>query len=156
MDTEQPRVKEPYFLIQSEEDGNITVVASGKNGIEYNKTFGLVNKFPGVINLHCLFGQGLLVLQRNDFEGTLKEIKVFSLRPGSSVEIPANSSYCLVNTGRHFLVTLDNMLNNPKYHTTEPILVTKGLAYYVIEKKGEIAFEKNPNYKFHPQLVMEQ
>ncbi len=155
MDSEPPKIKDPYILIDNPENGNLTVLASGKNSLEYNKTHGFVQSYPGVIVLHCLFGQGLVMMQRTDLEGNVKEVKVVPVRANSSVEIPSGYAYILINTGPNFLVALDNLPPDEKYRDTDSITEHKGLAYYVVEKKGEVAFEANPNYKFHPQLSIE-
>lgn len=143
------------MIIENSTDGNLTVVSSGKNGAEYNKTYGLTHTYPGVVTLHCLFGHGVIMTQRYGPEGDVKEVKVHPLRPGATIEIPSSTSYCLVNTGRSLLVTIDNFQNNAKHISTDFLTEHKGMAYYVVERKGEVAFDRNPNYRFHPQLVME-
>jgi oxalate decarboxylase/phosphoglucose isomerase-like protein (cupin superfamily) len=152
MDPKTPGVKEPYFVIQGENGENITVLAAGKNGIEYNKTLGAFHTFPGVEIYHCLYGQGILIMQRNDSENEAKEIRIVSLRPGSSVEVPAGYGHCIINTGKSFLVVADNAPQTGKVHNSDSIVDKKGLAYYVIDKKGNISFEANSNYSFHPQI----
>src|ERR1051326_3899868 len=139
-------VKEPYLVIHSKEQ-NITVLSPGQNGVEYNKTYGHYHRFLGVEIYNCLFGQGLLIMQRSDPEGLVKEFKVVTLHPGKQIEIPSGYGHCLINIGKGFLVVLDNSGEKAdKWHDYEPIKEKRGLGYYVVEKKGEIAFEKNPNY----------
>lgn len=152
MDSKVIGVKEPYFIIHGDNGENITVLAAGKNGIEYNKTFGTFHTFPGVEIYHCLYGQGILMMQRNDTENEAKEVRIISLRPGSTVEVPAGYGHCLVNTGKNFLVMADNAPQTSKVHNSDSIKDKKGLAYYIIDKKGNISFEANPNYSFHPQI----
>jgi len=147
-------IKEPYYLIEGDNQ-NITVVASGKNDYEFNKTFGYFHTYLGALIYTCLSGQGILIMQRNDFEGEPKEFKVVTLHSGKQVEIPAGYAHCLVNIGKGFLVTLDNGPKNPKFRDTERLKVKRGLAYYVVEKKGDIAFEANPAYRVHPQITSE-
>lgn len=145
-------VKEPYFVFQGENEENISVVSSGKNGAEFNKTFGVYHTYPGVIALHCVYGQGVVLIQRNDQEGSLKEVKVAGIRAGSAIEIPSGWGYCLVNTGKNLLIAVDNAPSNPKFFHDDDLKEKKGFAYYIIDKKGNIAFEENPNYPFHPQI----
>ncbi len=152
MQPKEVGVKEAYFLIEGEEQ-NITVVSPGKNGVEFNKTYGYFNSFPSVHMYHCLYGQGVLVMQRNDSEGEAKEFKVVTLSAGRSVEVPASWGVCLVNIGKSFLVVLDNTRNQAKFKNSEPIRVKKGFAYYVVEKKGEVGFELNSNYPVRPQIT---
>lgn len=147
-------VKTPYYLI--EDNGQvILIVTPGRNGGEFNKTTGYFSNFPGMQTYQCLYGQGIFVMQRNDQTGEAKEFKVVALNPGKQILVPAGWGMCVVNTGVNFLVVLRNSLLEEKYIDPKPILEKGGLAYYVIEKKGEINFEQNPNYSLHPQISME-
>lgn len=147
-------IKNPYYLITDDEQ-TIFVVTSGLNGIEFNKTVGSEASLEGVTLCQCLYGQGILLLQRNDEESGVKEFKVVTLSSGRQVDIPAGWASCLVNVGKRFLVVLKSGVYEENSSNTEPILEKQGLSYYVIEKKGEIAFEQNPNYKVHPQITTE-
>ncbi|MBI4036774.1 hypothetical protein HY386_02780 [Candidatus Daviesbacteria bacterium] len=154
MEPKAPGVKEPYFVLH--EDGqNITILSSGKNGIEYNKTYGHFHNYMGVEIYHCLYGQGILIMQRNDEEGEAKEFKVMTLTPGKQVEIPAGFGHSVINVGKGYLVVLDNAPNKPDAHNYQPVKEKQGFAYYLVEKKGEIAFEVNPSYHVPPQISTE-
>lgn len=147
-------VKEVYYVIR-EVGQNITVVVDGLNGTEYNKTYGHFHTYMGVEMYACLSGQGLLLMQRNDEDGEAKEFKVVTLHPGRQVEVPSGFGHGLINIGKGLLVTLDNAPDFAKSHDYQPIKNKRGFAYYVIEKKGEVAFEPNPEYKVHPQITSE-
>lgn len=147
-------VKEPYFVIRGEGQ-NITVLSPGLNGSEYNKTYGHFHLYQGAEIYQCLYGQGVLVMQRNDEEGEAKEFKVITLSAGKHAVIPAGFGHAVVNTGKNFLVVLDNAPNDPKAHDFETVKQKRGFAYYIVEKKGEISFEKNPLYNVHPQITTE-
>ncbi len=152
---DKANVKSPYYLIQDEEQ-QIFVVSPGRNGTEFNKIVGYFNNFPGMQTYQCLYGQGILLMQRNDLEGEAKEFKIVSLNPGKQVLVPAGWGMCLANTGQSFLVVLRHNLLDEKFIDSKPILEKQGFAYYIVEKKGEISFEQNPNYRLHPQIIMEQ
>jgi len=152
MDPKSPGIKEPYFVIRGEGGENITVLTPGKNGDEYNKTYGHFHNFQGIEIYHIVYGQGVMLLQRNDEEGEAKEIKVMGVRKGMTVEIPSGYGHCLVNVGKTYLVGIDNSPQTPKSHNYNPVKEKHGLAYYVVDKKGEIGFELNPYYKIHPQI----
>ncbi len=154
MDPKAPGVRDAYSVIRGENQ-NITVLSTGKNGGEYNKTRGHFHTYLGAEIYNCLYGQGILVMQRNDEEGEPKEFRVVSLHPGKQIEVPSGFGHCLVNVGRGYLVVLDNAPNIKNGHNYEPVKEKRGFAYYVIEKKGEIAFEENSNYKLHPQISSE-
>ncbi len=147
-------VKTPSFIIKDNQQ-QIFVITPGVNGIEFNKTVGYFSHFTLMQTYQCLYGQGILVMQRNDENGEAKEFKVVSLNPGRQVLVPAGWGMCLVNTGISFLVVLRNSFLDDKYIDPKPILDKQGLAYFVVEKKGEISFEENPNYKVHPQITTE-
>lgn len=153
MEPSKIRVQDPYSIIKT--DGqSIFVLSPGLNGSEYNKTEGLISNFEGVSNFQCLYGQGIMLIQRME-EGEAKEFKVTTLNALKQVIVPAGWAMCLVNIGKSLLVVLANLDIESKYLDSKLIFGKKGLAYYVVEKKGEIAFEQNPHYKLHPQITTE-
>lgn len=154
MDPAGKKVKTPYYLI--EEGGQVIfVVSPGRNGVEFNKTVGYFSKFPGMQAYLCLHGSGILLMQRNDEVGEAKEFKMVILNPLKQVTVPVGWAMCLVNTGSGLLVVLRNSVLDEKYKDLKPIIEKKGLAYYVVEKKGEITFDQNQSYKVHPQISTE-
>lgn len=155
MDPQAPGVKEPYFVIRGEGGQNITVLTPGLNGQEFNKTHGHFHNYQGIEIYHVVYGQGVLMIQRNDEGGEAKEVKIVSLRPGMTVEIPIGYGHALANVGKTYLVVIDNSPNIPNAHNLEPVKEKHGLAYYIVDKRGEVGFESNPHYKLHPQIVTE-
>lgn len=154
MEPKAKGLKEVYYVIRG--DGqNITALPQGKNGNEYNKTHGHFHNYLGIEIYSCLYGQGLLLMQRNDERGEAKEFKVVTLHPGRQIEIPAGFGHSIINIGKSVLVVLDNAPNSPDAHNYQPVKEKHGLAYYVVEKKGEVAFEQNPYYQVHPQISTE-
>ncbi len=154
MEPKAKGVKEPYFIIESDEQ-NILVVNSGKNGIEFNKTRGFFRKDNSITIYQCLYGQGILIMQRNDEVGEAKEFKVVTLQTGRQVVIPVGFCFGLVNIGKGFLAVLDNYSYDPKVEQVDDLRLKRGFAYYIVEKKGEIAFEQNPHYSVYPQISTE-
>lgn len=147
-------VKNPYYLIEDSQQ-LIFVVSPGKNGMEFNKTKGYFSNYESMQTYQCLYGQGILLMQRNDLEREAKEFKMVSLTSSRQVSVPAGWGMCLVNTGSNFLVVLRSSFLDEKLAEIKPIVEKRGLAYYIVEKKGEISFEENPNYSFHPQITTE-
>lgn len=147
-------IKTPYCLI-TDKNQEVIVVSSGRNGLEFNKTLGYFSDFPGIQTYICLYGSGILLMQRNDELGEAKEFKMVILNPLKQVTVPAGWGMCLVNTGRGYLVVLRNSIMEEKDQVTKPIIEKRGFNFYVVEKKGEIAFEQNPNYRIHPQITTE-
>lgn len=154
MQVSKIKVKDPYHIIQTE-DQAIFVVSAGLNGSEYNKTVGFISNYQGVQTYQCLYGQGVLLMQRNDERGEAKEFKVVTLSAGRQISVPAFWATCLVNIGKTYLVVLANIDIESEEIETKPIIEKRGLAYYIVEKKGEIGFEQNSNYHLHPQITSE-
>lgn len=154
MEGAKMEVKEPYSMIV-DSDQVIFVINQGINGAEFNKTEGYFSSYPGVQVYQCLYGQGVLVMQRNIESGEAKEFKVVTMSGGKQVGVGADWAICLVNVGKTYLVVVGNIDIDSKYIDPKPILEKKGLAYYIVEKKGEVGFEQNPNYRIHPQITTE-
>lgn len=149
-----PLIKEPYFLITGENGQNITIVSPGKNGNEFNKTIGSFHQTAGIQAYHVVYGQGMLLMQRNDEAGEAKEIRVMSLKAGIGIEIPAGYGHCLVNVGKTYLVVIDVTPENQRLDIWEPSIQKHGFVYYLVDKKGDVAFEANLNYRLHPQITV--
>lgn len=149
-------IGEPYFCIEGGPGQNIIIITPGRNGNEFNKTIGGYHSYPGVHTYHVVFGTGLIVMQRNDEAGEPKEVRVSSIRGGMNVEIPAGYGHCLVNVGKNYLVVIEGSAAATANMDTGPVLKRHGLAYYLVDKKGDVAFEANLNYHLHPQISTEQ
>lgn len=154
MNPKSKGVKEPYFLIEGQQQ-TVFVVAPGLNGEEFNKTIGYFNNFPSVSVYQVAIGAGILIMQRNDDSGGAKEFKFVSLNPGRQVNVPTGWGVVFINTGKNFLVLVRNSTIEEKYLDSKPITTKHGLAYYAIDKKGDISFERNPSYRVHPQITTE-
>ena len=154
MDPSASGIKDTYYVIPEGEQ-NITILSPGKNGAEFNKTHGHFHKGQTVETFICVLGQGLLIMQRNDELGEAKEFKVVSINSGKQVTVPAGFGHALINLGRNFLIVSDTGSLAPQANNYKEISEKRGFAYYVIEKKGDISFEPNPNYKVHPQITTE-
>lgn len=154
MDSTKKGVKYPYYQILG--DGQIIfVVSPGFNGPEYNKTTVFFNNYPSIQVYQCLSGQGMILMQRMDQQGEAKEFKVISIPVGLSVTVPIGWVTCLVNVGKSLLVVLANIGIESNLLDSKEAIEKKGLIYYVVEKKGEISFEQNPNYSVYPQISTE-
>lgn len=154
MDSKAKGVKEPFYIIEGEEQV-VFIVSPGVNGDEFNKTLGHFYRYQGVQVYSVSFGQGVLLMQRNDELGEAKEFKFVNLHPGRQVAVPTGWATCLVNTGKNFLMVIRNSVLSKKFMDEESIIKKHGFAYYVIDKKGDISLEKNPNYRVHPQITTE-
>lgn len=153
MDPKSPGVKEPYFVIRGDEGQNITILSPGKNGNEFNKTYGHFHNYQGIEIYRVVYGQGVLIMQRNDDGGEAKEVKVVGLRPGVTVEVPVGYGHALVNIGKTYLVVIDDAPSTSGAHDFDLVKEKHGFAYYIVDKKGEVGFEPNHNYHLHPQIA---
>lgn len=154
MEPEAKGIEEPYFIIHAEESNeDLIVLSGGKNGSEFNKTHGFFLNFHQILIYRCLYGGGILLLQKNDENGEAKEVRIITLRPGVETEVPSSWGHTVINTSKNFLVLASNIPDNEDHIDTESMKEKQGLAYYVIDRKGEIGFEKNHNYAFHPQII---
>ncbi len=154
MDPSAPGVKEPFFILEGKEQV-IFIVSPGLNGNEFNKTLGDFYLYQAMQVFTVAFGQGVLLMQRNDESGEAKEFKFVNLYPGRSIAVPSGWAVCLVNTGKNYLMVVRNSILSDKYLDSKPITEKQGLAYYVIDKKGDISLTKNPNYRVSPQITTE-
>lgn len=152
--TTKTGIKIPYYLIVDKKQ-LIFVVSPGQNGVEFNKTLGYFSDFPGMQTYQCLYGSGILLMQKNDEVGEAKEFKMVILNPLKQVIVSAGWVMCLVNTGSSYLVVLNSSISDEKYKIPKSIIEKRGFSYYVVEKRGEIAFEQNSNYHVHPQITTE-
>ncbi|MBI2039883.1 hypothetical protein HYT18_02315 [Candidatus Microgenomates bacterium] len=154
MEPKAPGIKDAYYIIPEVEQ-NITILSPGKNGMEFNKTHGHFHRSYTVELFTCVLGQGLMILQRNDEEGEAKEFKIVTLNSGKQVTVPAGFGHTMVNIGRTFLVVSDNSSIAPRASNYKAVKEKRGFAYYIVEKKGDVAFEPNPNYRVQPQITTE-
>ena len=154
MNPKSKGLKEPYFIIKGDHQ-IVFILAPGLNGEEFNKTIGYFSSYPTVQNFQVALGQGIMLMQRNDELGEAKEFKFVNLHAGRQVAVPSGWGVCLINTSKSFLIVQRSDLISDKYKTMEPIVQKQGFAYYVIEKKGDISFERNPHYHNHPQITTE-
>lgn len=154
MESSRDYIREPYYVIKSNSQV-IFVLSSGLNGSEFNKTEGFISNYQGVLTYQCLFGQGILLLQRNDEMGEAKEFKVITINAGKHIDLPLGWAMCIVNIAKNLLVVFGSRDLKGKEINSKPIIDKRGFAYYIIDKRGEIAFKQNPNYSVYPQITTE-
>src|SRR3989344_74812 len=125
MDPKAKGVKEPFYIIEGQEQ-IIFVVSPGVNGVEFNKSIGHFYKFQGVQVYSLSFGQGVLLMQRNDELDEAKEFKFVNLNSGRQVAVPSGWATCLVNTGKNFLIVVRNSVLLPKYLNEKSVIKKHG------------------------------
>lgn len=165
--------KDHYFMIRGgSERGNITVWQAGQVGDEYIKTFGHYHVSDFLETYTVIAGEGIMLMQtrKTDPAGApiddeIKEVRAIFAKTGSKIAIPERAGHLMVNTGKSWLVTMDDSPVNfdkqdeasrPEHADYEPIRKLKGFAYYVVNKDGEPTFVKNPHYKSVPDIIVEK
>lgn len=153
-----------YYMIRGgSAKGNITVWEAGKVGDEYIKTFGHYHVSDFIETYEILAGEGIIILQSPIVEDKVEWVKAIFVKPGDQVSIPKRAGHLGVNIGKSWFVTVDDSpvytadsAGAPKHADYEPVRRMRGFAYYIVEKGGEPAFVKNPNYKNHPDVIIEK
>ena len=163
MDPDAPGPEVHYYMIRGgSEKKNITVWESGRVGDEYIKTFGHYHVSDFIETYEILAGEGIIMLQSPVVENKVEWVKAIFVKVGNSVQIPKRAGHLMVNTGASWLVTIDDSPVEgmdqawPKHADYEPVRRMHGFAYYIVEKGGRPEFVKNPNYKNHPDVIIEK
>ena len=157
-----------YHMIRGGKDKkNITVLESGTVGGEYIKTYGHYH----IGNLDETYwiaeGEGIVILQKRKLDESgkliddeIESFKAIAVKKGDSVFIPSGTGHLLVNTGKSWLVTIDDSPVNfdevdpvslPGHADYEPVRKMRGFAYYAVEENGKPKLEKNLKYKEIPE-----
>ncbi len=126
---------------------NKTVVAPGKLGQEFTKTFG---HYHGVLVDEKYFvaeGTGVLVLENE------KEVFLVKAGVGDEVVIKPEYGHSWSNVGKGDLVLLDNWSIPHSPTDYAQIKRLHGMAYYLVEESGEIKSVANSNYKSPPSPI---
>lgn len=156
-----------YYMIRGgSAKTNITVWETGQVGGEYIKAYG--HYHVGDLNetYTILEGEGIVIQQKravdavgNPIDNEIVEFKAEKVKAGSKVFIPSGMGHLAINTGSSWLVTSDespvdfnekNPVQAPGHADYAPFKKLHGAAYYVVEKNGQPALVKNPNYKTVP------
>lgn len=158
-----------YYMIRGGTDKrNVTVLESGTVGGEYIKTYGHYH----IGNLDETYwiaeGEGIVILQNRKLddggkstEDEVESFQAIAVKKGNSVFIPSGMGHLLLNTGKTWLVTIDNSPVNfeeadpvslPGHADYEPVRKMRGFAYYVVEENGKPTLKKNSKYKNVPEV----
>ncbi len=157
-----------YYMIRGGKDKtNITVWETGTVGGEYIKTYGHyhIGKLDETYNI--LQGDGIVLLQtrKKDSEGNpiddqIENFYAIPVKKGDCVFIPSETGHLVVNTGKTWLVTVDDSSVNfkevdpvslPGHADYEAVKKMQGFAYYVVEENSRPVLVKNLKYKEVPE-----
>lgn len=157
-----------YYMIRGGKDKtNITVWETGTIGGEYIKTYGHYHVGGLDETYQIVSGEGVVLLQTrkldangNPVDGEIETFYAIPVKKGDSVFIPSGTGHLAVNTGKVWLVTVDDSPVNfeevdpvslPGHADYEPVKKMHGFAYYVVEENGKPALVKNPKYRVVPE-----
>lgn len=136
---------------------NLTLLASGRLGSEYPKTFGHYHSSPVPEIYHRIHGEGILILQKKHFEGEtwvperVDEVLIISAKHGDELTITPEYGHSWSNTGDLPLILYDTW--NAGHQSTDYAMIEKlhGLAYYLVESENNPKAVPNPNYTNLPE-----
>ena len=151
-----------YYMIRGGSDmRNITVWEPGTVGGEYIKTYGHYHIGELDETYWVLLGEGILLQQKLvEIDGVpqpdrVEEFRAIKLKAGDSAYMPPSYGHLVANTGSTYLVTADDSpvdfgdkdpVSMPGHADYEMVKKMRGFAYYVVEKDGAPALQKNPLY----------
>ena len=158
-----------YFMIRGGKNKtNITVMEPGKIGKEYIKTYGHYHIGKLEETYTILKGNGFVIMQKREkdkngepIDTKIKNFRAIKIKAGNKIFIPGGWGHLLVNTGNTWLVSSDdspvnfkskNPVSMPGHADYKPFKKLHGAGYYVIEKNGRSAFQRNPNYSSLPKI----
>ena len=150
-------LSEVYYVIRPVvarsfgKESNITIIPPARLESEFPKTFGHYHKRNEPEIYRFLYGSGLVLIQQRDSRGKVIKAQAISAKAGETVSVPEGFGHALVNTGDDLLITAD-WESDEAGHDYADIKAKHGMAYYVLEKEGNVVFEKNTHYKEVPQI----
>ena len=153
-----------YYMIRGGVDQkNTTVWEPGTISGEYIKTYGHYHVGELSEDYFVAYGEGVALLQKlveNEngemIADSVEEFKAVIVKTGDKVFMPPKYGHLLVNTGKTYLVTIDDSpvdfedrdpSSFPGHADYELVKQMRGFAYYVVENNGEVSLKKNPLYK---------
>ena len=158
-----------YFMIRGgKSKTNLTVLEPGKIGKEYIKTYGHYHVGKLEETYTILQGNGFVIIQERKkdknnkaIDSEIKNFKAIKVKISDKVFIPSGWGHLLVNTGKTWLIASDNSpvnfdsrnsISMPGHADYKPFKKLHGAGYYVVEKNGKPALQKNSNYSYVPKI----
>lgn len=147
-----------FYELTENEWANNTNIAPGKIGEEFTKTFGHYHASESPVEIYkVLAGEGVLQLQKKHLENNqhvpnkVDEVYLVRGKAGDEIHIPEDFGHSWSNVGKLPLIQFDNWRSGHTPSDYEPIEKMHGMAYYLIEKDGEVTPVPNPNYQSLPE-----
>lgn len=137
---------------------NKTVIANGRIGEEYPKTFGHYHNVAVNETYRITEGEGILLLQKKHIENgvwipeVVDEVLLIRAKARDEIVITPEWGHSWSNTGSAPLVLYDDWKSGHTPADYEEIERLHGLAYYLIENPAVKAVP-NPNYHNLPEPI---
>ena len=138
---------------------NLTILAPGFYGWEFNKTFGHYHSSSEKEVYRVAYGDGILVLQRKHLEGgqvdyeRVDQVILIKATAGDELIIPPEYGHSWSNVGMGPVLLLDNWRSGHQEADYQPIAKQNGLAYFLTLANGQITPIANPRYRDLPPPV---
>lgn len=148
-----------YYMIRGGKGKrNVTVLETGTVATEYIKTYGHYHVGDLDETYWFVSGEGVALLQKLSSPSdpsVVEEFKAVHVKAGDSVYMPAGYGHLMVNTGKTWLVMVDDSpvagpddsASMPGHADYASVRAMRGFAYYVVEHEGKPALKRNPKYK---------
>jgi glucose-6-phosphate isomerase len=158
-----------YYMIRGGSDKkNVTIWETGTVGGEYIKTYGHYHVGKLDETYWIVEGEGVVLLQKrktddsgNPIDDEIEQAIAIKVKAGDSVFIPSGMGHLVVNTGKTWLVTVDDSPVNfeevdpvslPGHADYEAVQKMHGFGYYLVDENGQPKGVANSNYKNLPEL----
>ncbi len=135
---------------------NMTVLAPGKYGKEFNKTYGHYHPKDTLETSKFISGDGLYLLQKKHIENKVwiddmvDEVYLVKFNHDEELTIPSEFGHSWSNVGNLPLLVYDDWRIKHSPTDYQSIKKLKGMCFYLVDDNG-IKFIPNPNYKNHPE-----
>jgi glucose-6-phosphate isomerase, archaeal len=135
---------------------NMTVLAPGKYGTEFVKTFGHYHPPNTLETSKFIGGEGFYMLQKKHIEGSnwiddlVDEVFMVKFESGDTLTLNDQFAHAWSNVGNEPLVVLDDWRIKHSDDDYQSIKRLHGMCFYIIAENG-LKFVPNPNYKNHPE-----
>ena len=137
---------------------NCTIISADRINREFIKTHGHYHQENASDETYkVLQGKGVFVLQKKFIsdgkwdQGRVKEVFFVEAEEGDEIIVKPHWAHSWSNVGKSPLIVLDNWEDGHAPDDYAPIIKYKGMAYYLVEDKGNITYIPNNNYKDLPQ-----
>lgn len=150
-------VYEVHTDIEKEGWVNRTVLKSGRLNQEYPKTFGHYHTAQVTEIYKVEKGEGIMILQKKYLENgkwipeKVEQVCLVKSQPGDEIVITPEFGHSWSNTGDVDLELVDTWAEGHQTADYEMIEKLHGMAYYLVEKDGQVEALPNPNYLDLPE-----